>query len=102
MRNRNQASAAPPAELHDPAVVSARIRLREIRVSAFDFIKQAERWIQESRHQPFRVDSLDPLLRIHRTERCARYVSPLWTRQRLFDGQPHSAQTSGHPVAHDF
>ena len=47
VRDRNQATARVGAEVDDPAVVGARVRLRELEVLALGLPEDAERRIEE-------------------------------------------------------
>src|SRR2546430_10065849 len=66
MRDRHQPAAARPAEVDDPAVVSARVRLGELDVLELALPEDRQRRIENRRIEPLPIEKREPLRRIHR------------------------------------
>src|SRR5262249_62355779 len=68
MRDRREAPAAPGAELDDPAVVGACVRLRELQVLALRLPEDAERRVEDREVEVLPVEPLEALRRVPRAE----------------------------------
>src|SRR5262249_60817105 len=68
MRDRHEAPAAPGAELDDPAVVGAWVRLRELQVLALRLPEDAERRVEDREAEVLPGEPLEALPRGPRAE----------------------------------
>ena len=102
MRGRDQARA-PGAELADPAVVGARVGLRELGVVELGFPEQPDGRVQHHRVDALGVEHFQPLRRIHAPVRRFAQVRALGIElHRAQIGVPHRAEGRREPLAaHD-
>src|SRR5260370_19420576 len=77
VRYWNQAAAGVAAEIRDPAIVSAAICGRQLRVEEFRLPQEADRRIENRFFHPFLLEQLETLLHHHGAERRAFQVSVL-------------------------
>src|SRR5207253_736782 len=68
VRDRHQAAAAVAAEVDDPAVVGARVGLRQLEVLALGLPQDAERGVEDAGGEVLALEPLEALLRVPRAE----------------------------------
>src|SRR5436190_4167214 len=104
VRDRHEPTAAARAELDDPAVVDARVRLRELDVLAFRLPEHAERRVEHRDVEILLVEAREPLARIPRAEAGVVEVAEAGRlaagRRRDAADQVHRAEALRQVAAH--
>src|SRR5258708_1010886 len=92
MGDGNEAATCVSAEIGDPAVVGPAVRLRELDVINFGLPKYSDGRVEDGLSQMLRVQEIEALLSVHRSEGCTPNVSPFRTRPQLVSLAPHAAE----------
>src|SRR5439155_1656593 len=102
VRDRDEAAAAVAAEVDDPAVVGARVGLRQLQILALGLPQDAEGRVEDADGEVLAVEPLEALLGVPGAE--ARVVEVLEAGRRAGRGrdvadQVHRAEARGQVLA---
>src|SRR5262249_5095379 len=99
--DRDEPPAAVGTKVDDPAIVSTRIRLRDLGLVALCLPENSESRVEERRLETFLIETLQTLARIHRAEGSTVDVGVTWRWHDVDDLSIHPAEHAEHTAADD-